>query len=774
MSSSSKEKLEEQCIYIDPISNAKLVSANRRGKIDELSGGLWPHEKEYIVRWRQAAGARPSDRVEDTLTGLAISGGGIRSAVFALGVTEALARANVMRGFDYLSTVSGGGYLGASLTWHCRQQSGQAAAGMQAADFPYPIDPPRQQMNRQSTPKQDDRLIYLRQHGKYLTPGNGIDLASGIAVVLRGMALNLLVWLPVMACVLLALMFWSMPDELVSFVALFPKLPSNGFAWAALVAACCAAFFLLCSIVYSLVTACTGIEDPWRYTGRRWFESGMRYFLWAFVAFVAIAFLPVLHDEKQTWLSAGTLSVVAGLISAAGTFVRSRGGGGASSGSLLSAVGIPLAAVLILYGILMIAYAWAYSLHEVITRNDCFAVQRGFPWLAGNCWALPAWWSSVAAVILALVTGHWVNVNLISVHRFYRDRLMEAFLPDSQPNRSKHYAREADTEKLYAFNHHHTAPNSPYHLINANLILVGSREPKWRLRGGDNFILSPLFCGSNATGWCSTRHFLGGDMTLATAMAISGAAANPYAGGGLFRNRPVALLMSLANLRLGYWVSHPKRMNRKAERRNHFRTTWRELTSSLHENGSLIQLSDGGHFENLGVYELVRRRVKLIVACDGTADPQFAFGDFVTLLSRISADFGARIEFATGCGLEAFMPSAPSDYPKDTKLATRGYTTGTIRYSDGSTGDIIYITTTLFKGLSWETLGYKAANSDFPDQTTADQFFDESQFEAYRDLGYCVGERVLLDNECIRILTKHGMLGSGAAPQASAANPQAA
>jgi len=373
-------------------------------------------------------------------------------------------------------------------------------------------------------------------------------------------------------------------------------------------------------------------------------------------------------------------------------------------------------------------------------------------------------WASPVLLVIAVATGHFVNVNLISVHRYYRDRLMEAFLPDPpavSPNGATAYtdvAEEADICKLHKFAETNT-PTGPYHLVNTNLILVDSKEKHWRVRGGDSFVLSPLLCGSNAAGWCSTKHFLGGDLTLATAMAISGAAANPYAGGGLFRNRPVALLMSLVNLRLGYWVGHPDPEKQKSKRRTHFSTAWRELSGKLSGDRPMLQLSDGGHFDNLGIYELIRRRARLIIACDGTADPEFGFSDFIALLARIEADFGARIAFNPGSGLEVFMPSTAAGFPRNAQLAQRGFTVGKIRYSDNSEGDLIYVTTTLFSGLGLAILGYKAGHPDFPDQTTADQFFDEAQFESYRHLGYSVGEAVLGDDECRKILHQHLGLG---------------
>jgi hypothetical protein len=658
---------------------------------------------------------------------------------------------------------------------------------MDREHFPYPVDPPGQQTDRRADPAQDAQLIYLRQYGKYLAPGRGIDLVSGIAVVLRGFLLNLLVWLPIAALLLLVLLVVPPLDTF------FPRLtfddPSyrNGYGWMAAAAALASVVFIFASVLYSLATYLSAVEQAWRYHGRRFFESKIRYVLWFIVATGSVALLPFVRGQLKEWLaSAGFASVLTGLASAAGTFLRSRSG--RDNGGLAMSVVAPIGAILTLYGVLILAYVWAGRFY------GCTEFGGAWPWIhRGICSSEWLWWPSLIVLAVALVTGHFVNVNFISVHRYYRDRLMEAFLPDAPtrtppcpdpaPDAKFYYtdlASHADLSRLQNFDgvgerrptgSYHVfekklydfdgvgerRPTAPYHLLNTNVILVNSPQRTWRSRGGDSFVLSPLLCGSNATGWCSTRKFLGGDLSLATAMAISGAAANPYAGGGLFRNRPVALLMSLANLRLGYWVGHPNPAKQVSKSRTHFSTAWRELSGKLDENRPMLQLSDGGHFENLGIYELIRRRARLIVACDGTADPEFSFSDFITLLARIEADFGARITFNQKSrleGLEVFMPSTAAGYPRNTQLATRGFTVGTISYSDESEGDLIYITTTLFKGLGLATLGYKAANTDFPDQTTADQFFDEAQFEAYRHLGYSVGEAMLKDKECSTILAR--------------------
>src|SRR5262249_41987947 len=145
--------------YIKPVSYEELVAANRAGRIDARSTEVIEREKAYIEEWRHVTSVgRASDEGEKTLSGLALSGGGIRSATFALGVTQAFAAQDLMRRFDYLSTVSGGGYLGSSLTWLTRAPSppDDPGGGFTFGErFPYPIDPPDRQTERRSDDTQD-------------------------------------------------------------------------------------------------------------------------------------------------------------------------------------------------------------------------------------------------------------------------------------------------------------------------------------------------------------------------------------------------------------------------------------------------------------------------------------------------------------------------------------------------------------------------------------------------------------------------------------------
>jgi hypothetical protein len=369
-----------------------------------------------------------------------------------------------------------------------------------------------------------------------------------------------------------------------------------------------------------------------------------------------------------------------------------------------------------------------------------------------------------------VLSGWFSNINYISLHRFYRDRLTEAFLPDyeSVEEGTVGPARRADDLRIADLWSGASPPLGPYHIVNTNLVLVNSTIRKYKIRGGDNFILSPLYSGSAATGWHRSELHAKGQMTLASAMATSGAAANPRSGPGgrgLTRNRSVSLVMSLLNFRLGYWITRPSRREAWFNRANHFWPSglYTIFNSGNRETSAMLELSDGGHFENLAIYELVRRRCGLIIVCDGGQDIEASYSDFVTAIQLIGQDFGAKIDFDIAVGPKGSKDdrtSSPADliarkkdnlYPKCAEFADKGYFLSSIDYGHRGggpwpqKGTIIYLKTTMIPELSMTARGYKGANPDFPDQTTADQFFDEEQFEAYRELGYRTAEQMIDD-----------------------------
>ncbi|GAN56372.1 hypothetical protein Abac_006_100 [Acetobacter aceti NBRC 14818] len=273
---------------------------------------------------------------------------------------------------------------------------------------------------------------------------------------------------------------------------------------------------------------------------------------------------------------------------------------------------------------------------------------------------------------------------------------------------------------------------------------------RWRLRGGVSFVFAPHYSGSDVTGWHRTaenpafKH-----ITLATAMAISGAAVNPGAadsGVGPQRNKVFGRLMKLLNIRLGYWLPNPRRAahSRHAPVPNHFSPGLFSNSCGTGGSGRFLELTDGGHFENLGVYELLRREVCTIVACDATADPNLAFSDLQNLISRAEADFGVIFRFQTKPLLGPLMPTQRSGYfPADIPFAKTPFAVADIIYKSGATGTLYYIKPAIFDTLQLDILGFKGTFPAFPHDTTLNQFFDEARFEAYRKLGFACVERML-------------------------------
>ena len=799
--------------FIGRIDGKDLVEAALKGEGDSSSEKLLDSEKEYIAAWRKKRSGQEdssdqdsdSDKVKDNLVGLGLSGGGIRSATFSLGVMQALENSGLYQKLDYLSTVSGGGYIGSSVTWLSKCMA-DVKGFSGKLPFGTGLDFNSKDPDSESKATKAKFTEYLRSHGNYLTPGNGITKASFTGVILRGSFLTFLVWFLVSTLAMyslifvsrqipvyhliqngsglngLELLFWHVLD--IFYVPDTDTWNKNNFPDAIkllirhpislnlLIGSLLGAIlFLFLSIIYSIITWFSGDVSVGykrfysmksnessmqrRYLGRRIFEKFIGRILgWTVILFV-LGSLPTADELIKE--QGGFGAALSGLGAGVWGFFKTKSAGKVQAPlGLIASVG----SFLFIYGAVLLSF-------QIADNTLVGTTEVQFPILGTHSLAGVAFFISFWAFML----GVMVNLNYISIHRYYRDRLMESFLPDpdkAEAN-STGAAIRADKAKLHNLQTK-TSANSPYHIINTNLVLVDSEKRTYKMRGGDNFILSPLYCGSNATGWRRTEDYMSGKMNLPTAMAISGAAANPntgVGGKGVTRNRALSLLLSLLNIRLGYWIPNPGASRPPLLPPNHFFPGIYEiLDKGFSEDNSFLQISDGGHFENNGFYELVRRKCKLIIICDAGCDKEFSFSDFITSWKRVESDFGARIEFANGetqtltNKIGNFRDMVPQDletrgYPrKDDQFAERSHIEGNITYADGSEGTLIFIKTTIIKGMDERVLGYKALNQDFPDETTADQFFSEEQFEAYRRLGFQIGGKMIEDTELSQRIEK--------------------
>jgi hypothetical protein len=199
----------------------------------------------------------------------------------------------------------------------------------------------------------------------------------------------------------------------------------------------------------------------------------------------------------------------------------------------------------------------------------------------------------------------------------------------------------------------------------------------------------------------------------------------------------MAFLLTFFNIRLGSWLGNPGPHGEKTYGEKHPTTglvpLFSELTGNSTDRSKWVYLSDGGHFENLALYEMVVRRCHRIVLSDGGADPQCSFEDLGNAIRKIRTDLGIPIEIAKF----VMAPRA-----KDGKPVTGDFFAfATIRYSavdrNAKDGKLIYIKPGFYVSdyLPWDVYNYAQESLEFPHEPTSDQFFSESQFESYRALG---------------------------------------
>jgi hypothetical protein len=347
----------------------------------------------------------------------------------------------------------------------------------------------------------------------------------------------------------------------------------------------------------------------------------------------------------------------------------------------------------------------------------------------------------VGCVAILWLGARRVDVNAFSLHGLYGNRLVRAYLGASRVPAG----RVADPvtgfdpdDDLSLANLDSVGPkpyDGPFLILNTAMNLVHTRELAWQDRKAESFALTALYCGSETTGYRGTNRYAGG-MQLGTAVTISGAAASPNMG---YHSSPaVTFLLTVFNARLGAWLGNPKNDQcwTAPVPRYGFLYLFRELFGWTDESSPYVYLSDGGHFENLGVYELVKRRCKYVVVCDAGQDVNHAFEDLGNLIRKVRIDLGIRIQIAPDfLGLQ-----------KDPRHTRWHCAIGKIRYDDVDTeavpGMLIYIKPSLTGDEPADVLHYAAGHPSFPHETTANQFYTESQFESYRALGQHIAEAV--------------------------------
>lgn len=357
-----------------------------------------------------------------------------------------------------------------------------------------------------------------------------------------------------------------------------------------------------------------------------------------------------------------------------------------------------------------------------------------------------------AFLLAFIILGFWtllaswfVNVNKFSLHGFYRNRLIRAYLGASNlarvPNAFTGFDPDdnIDMAKLHA--------GKPLLMINMTLNLARGDKLAWQERKASSFSVSPIAAGNPALGYRPAEEY-GQAISLGTTMAISGAAVSPNMG---YHSSPVlTFVMTLFNARLGWWLGNPRREAWKLiGPRQAFWAFLMELFGYTTDANRFIYLSDGGHFENLGIYEMLLRRCRTIVAIDAGCDADLKFDDLGNLVRKARIDFGVEINFKEP------VPPIDGCSPMRLGLVNRPHAmreapyciVGEISYPGiEETGALIYIKAAIHGDEPEDVWSYAAAHEEFPHESTGDQFFSESQFESYRRLGLYIGAHVFGGN----------------------------
>ena len=384
---------------------------------------------------------------------------------------------------------------------------------------------------------------------------------------------------------------------------------------------------------------------------------------------------------------------------------------------------------------------------------------------AGHPWPVFRFGTVGAGILTALTLYHPLSrglLNHFSLNRLYAEMIQETWVvgavpPSVSPNtKGAHWtevwprpditvgalrkgtpAGEASGERR---THNDGRPSGPYHLVCTSLNIPGSTSAKLLDRQSDSFVISPIYSGSALTRWFRTdAHATLEAMPLAEAAAISGAVAAPNM--GTHTTRTLSIMLTLLNVRLGRWIRNP-RPSTNSPLKKMFADLplvlyWKEMLGlASHEDGQ-IYLSDGGHFENLGLYELFRRRCKYIIAISadvGTLDEAFDMGNLGRALRLARVDFGVEAHLG---------PLSPLMHDPNTGQVQSFFAAGEFSYPNGGDNGILILIKTgiIEKQLPADLLGYwKNDHPAFPYDSTTDQQYDQPQFESYRQLGYIAAD----------------------------------
>jgi hypothetical protein len=601
-------------------------------------------EKAQLRTRRKKLNIEHGSESTENWFGIAMSGGGIRSATINMGILKTLNRFGILEKADYLSSVSGGGYCGSYVQGTLKANGG---------DYAHLFD--------------ESNMEAVRNHGEYLIPGHGIRKKwNQLLLIVAYLVSTVMSFIsPAIVVAMLVFIYRMLGGYLPSGLYLDNALP---------------------------------------------FMTIINIFLWVIGSLVAIHFaFNILFNFNLD-------------VSKRFNYIEN----------------------LVAFALVILAGLWAVAQYRgVAIINTMSALEL------------------LGATIGLFILGFFTNPNALSFHRYYRKQLSDCFLQFGGKWRNVPlkdlFNANSDKKEDYI---------APYPLINTCLNLQApTGDDKFKgSKASDYFVLSPLHSGSKLTGYVrNDQYFDYSRMTLPAAVTISAAAVNP--GMGIYSNPILSVLMTIFNARLGFWVSNPLKVKKIKTIIWWPRYFFNELLSTIGTANRMVNISDGGHIENLAAYELIRRRCRLILCVDGGEDPAYTFFDLENLVVRARNELGVAIMFREGQEPEnVIRPRASYGYStqryaiadmillwQDDKLDGPnspykvGDKIGTFIYTKSS------VTAPTMKPqlkeaddpLKFSTYKYKIYHPVFPHEPTSDQFFDPIQWESYFQLGQFMGADML-------------------------------
>jgi Patatin-like phospholipase len=525
---------------------------------------------------------------------------------------------------------------------------------------------------------------------------------------------------------------------------------------------CCFAVPVYLTLFYLAITVFTGLSSRWtKDEDREWSGRASGWLLITVVAWTVISSLVIFGPLLLSWTYstltagglAGLLTMVSGLSNKIPANDKEKG-----KASLVSLV---LSKITIIASIVFAAVVLILIVVGLTSLMKSLGNILKFHWNLGATSAVlgrsveylnvllytpirPLLVLSVALGFFGVAMAFLIDPNRFSLHALYRNRLIRAYLGASNAARSPHPFTgfdENDNIWMRSLWQQDKFGARLMPIINIALNLVGGARLAWQERKAESFTISPLHCGSNAVGYRLTgspdKKYYGGKegISLGTALTISGAAASPNMG---YHSSPiVAFMLTLLNVRLGAWLGNPGTAGKRTYHLGYPNLSIRPIIGEAFgltdDTSPYVYLSDGGHFENLGLYEMVLRRCHYVVVSDAGQDPKCSFVDLGEAIRKIRIDLGIPIEFD-----EMFIYARCDNAAQNKK--GRSCAIGRIQYSvvDGDQiedGVLIYIKPACYGDEPRDIFEYSKRSPLFPHETTLNQFFTESQFESYRMLG---------------------------------------